>query len=40
MDNHKKVYEEPTIELLGKMDELTGSSGYDNDDGWGVDNCA
>lgn len=40
MDNKRKEYEEPIIEVLGKMEELTGSSGHDNDDGWGYDNCA
>ncbi len=36
----KLAYEPPIIEIIGRMEELTGSSGNDNDDGWGTDNCA
>ena len=36
----KMDYEKPTYVVLGDLFELTGSSGYDNDDGWGTDNCA
>ena len=30
----------PEITVLGQMTELTGSHGYDNDDGFGYDDCA
>lgn len=33
-------YEAPSVELLGRLDELTGSGGSDNPDGWGPDICA
>lgn len=33
-------YETPLLVALGQMDELTGSGGSDNADGWGHDNCA
>lgn len=35
-----ECFEEPTVQVLGKMVELTGSGGNDNGDGWGYDNCA
>lgn len=30
----KVSYEKPTIEVLGRMEELTGSGGEEDDDGW------
>ena len=30
----KLPYEKPTIGVLGQMEELTGSGGNNNDDGW------
>lgn len=35
----KLTYEKPFVEVLGRMEELTGSGGFDNDDGWGTDGC-
>ena len=35
-----KNFEFPQVSLLGQMTELTGSGGYDNDDGWGTDDCS
>lgn len=29
------AYETPTVEVLGEMEELTGSKGSQQDDGWG-----
>jgi hypothetical protein len=40
MFENVKVYSEPMVSLLGQMKELTGSGGYDNDDGWGYDDCS
>ena len=31
----KLTYHPPSIEVLGQMEELTGSCGYNHDDGWG-----
>ena len=33
-------YEKPSYIILGDMFELTGSTGKDNDDGYGYDKCA
>ena len=33
-------YEKPSYIILGDMFELTGSTGKDNDEGYGYDKCA
>ena len=35
MTLHEFTYESPVVELLGEMEELTGSRGAFTDDGWG-----
>ena len=35
----KLAYEKPLVEVIGRMESLTGSGGSDNDDGWGNDSC-
>lgn len=38
-ETKKLVYEKPRVDVIGQMEELTGSGGNDNDDGWGYDSC-
>lgn len=40
MFENVEIYEDPMVSVLGQMKELTGSGGYDNDDGLGWDNCS